>query len=169
MQAVTLGPSRRDGPRSGERAVALTLIPIAVTVLAVWAELSRTAGTSWLSFLAGAFYFPSPTIGAIAGSRTLSARGPQRIVALTVFAILAWTWFTFVPQPTRPGVWAGGTGTASGLTYAIGGAIVWYWSSRLATYWLNRGLRWVALLLGAAAVAGGSFLAIVLAVSLPLP
>jgi hypothetical protein len=168
MQSVALDGRRTQRSWSGERAVGLTLVPILVTVLAVWAELSRSQGTSVLSFIAGAFYFSSPTIGALAASRTVSPKSAQRIVALIVFAILAIDWFTQVQQPTHPGTYIGGTGMGSGLIYAIGGAVVWYLAARRASWWLDQGHPWAALAFSAAIAAGGSFAAIALAVLLPL-
>jgi hypothetical protein len=165
MQSVVL-ERRSQGPWSDEHAVGLTLVPIVVTVLAVWAELSRSQGTSALSFIAGAFYFSSPTIGALAASRTMS---PQRVVALIILAILALDWFTQVAQPTRPGVRMGGDGISAGLIYSLGGAAVWYLSTRRASWWLIRHYAWLAFAFSAALVAGGSFAAIALAVLLPLP
>lgn len=168
MQSVALDGRVRH-PWSGEHAVGLTLVPILVTVLAAWAELSQSHGTTALSFIAGAFYFPSPAIGALAASRTRSPKSAQRLVALIVFTILAIDWFTQVAQPTQPGVAMGGTGTGSGLIYAIGGATAWCLATRRASWWLDRGHPWAALIFSAAIAAGGSLAAIFLAVLLPLP
>jgi hypothetical protein len=169
MQSVALDGRRIQPPWSGERAVGLTLVPILVTVLAVWAELSQSHGTSALSFIAGAFYFSSPTVGALAASRTMSAKRAQRLVALIVFTVLAVDWFTQVAQPTQLGLSMGGTGTGNGLIYAIAGATAWYLATRRASWWMNRGHPWAVLAFSAAIVAAGSFAAIFLAVSLPLP
>lgn len=169
MQSVALDGRRIERPWSAEPAVGLTLVPILVTVLAVWAELSQSHGTTALSFIAGAFYFSSPTIGALSASRTMSPKSAQRLVALTVFMILAINWFTQVAQPTQPGLSMGGTGTGNGLIYAIAGATAWYLATRRASWWLNRGHPWPALAISAAIVVGGSFAAIFLAASLPLP
>ena len=154
---------------SREFAVALALVPLVATAVLVWAELSSNRGTTPLSYLAGACYFLSPTVGAIAASRTDAAAPTQRIVALIIFAILGSTWVTYVPQPTQPGVFGGGTGVSSMLVYAVGGAFAWYWASRIATRWLQRGLWGVALVVAGAAVLVGSFAVMAVAVSLPLP
>jgi hypothetical protein len=154
---------------SRELAVAVSLVPLVATALLVWAELSSNLGTTPLSFLAGICYFLAPTAGAIAASRTDAAAPTQRIVALIIFAVLGSTWVTFVPQPTHPDVFVGGTGVSSMLVYAVGGALVWYWASRIATRWLQRGSWGVAVAVSGAAVLVGSVAVMAVAVSLPLP
>jgi hypothetical protein len=87
-------------------------------------------GTLAWSFVAGAFYFTSPTVGAVAASRTLAPINVLRIVALIIFAILVWDVITFTQQPTHPGAYMGGA--FIGVLLPVGGALAWYIPSRIA-------------------------------------
>jgi hypothetical protein len=168
LHAIDVDRSRLEPSWSFERAVAVVLLPIVATALLVWAEL-QSDGTTVLSYAAGACYFLSPTIGAVAASRTMSPRSVIRAVAIIVAAILIADWVIFAPRPTQPGVGVGGSVVTTALVYAIGGSTVWYWAALIATAWRKRGRSGVGLAVGGAAVLGGSFIVILLAVLLPLP
>jgi hypothetical protein len=162
VMAHVTEPVQAARPWSGERAVALTLVPIILTAFAVWAELSWQSGTSAWSFVAGAFYFTSPTVGAVAASRTLAPINVLRIVAVIIFAILVWDVITFTQPPTHPGAYMGGA--FIGVLLPVGGALAWYIPSRIALGLMRRGALWLGFIISALLIPTLSYAALALAV-----
>ena len=104
MQGVALGRSDGVRPRSGEVAIALALVPFAVSGAAAYAAGHAPTGPDdLLVAISIAAYWVSPAIGSMATAGTLAPRRAQVLIAVLVFAAWVVGWAVSEAEPTHPG------------------------------------------------------------------
>jgi hypothetical protein len=128
----------------------VTLVPLSAAAVATGFEIRAPTGNSWWVVEVACFAV-SPLVAAVATERAGRSRLVRLFVAATIFATFWAIWILNVQEPTRAGVFGGGSSPRTGAVIAASIGLSWWIASGWSSFWLRRDHVGAAFVFGAVA------------------